>query len=505
MRYIYVLLAVVTGLTATLFAWAYIEIFLGVITPIEIPIVLEGTFEYFEIKWQLIGQDVFSIFIIVINIILFSLFVSLYHRSQKRKKDTFDKDAIKGPFVLYLRSFLDDKITNKRISFINDVRSEEELLVEVMSDIAPVYAIGDPKDKKMPVGASRIYVDDEHWKSTVVDMMYKAVVVVLRLGKTDSFWWEVETAIKNIPLEKIMFVIPESNTFSNVSILYKILLEYKVDIQSLNISIERKSQGSISSFLYFDQEGKPISTEVKIPRFTRIILSYEKILRNALSGFRAKFGLTASHKNTFRWAIISQILLILYIVFIGASKFFSDIVSLKYQMPYELVEKCVANTNFVNKYSDEINATNLTWGLVESRKGLFTLEDDKYKRLIIIEARAVELMNKDEFEQLQVAPKNLLLMIKKYVPDNYEIYVELLFEAALTAIQYPDEVNNLIHQYKENLVALPQWLNDYFSAEEGMENDYESQLKLNQLIIEHIDDNDIADILKTLSSHSFSE
>ena len=174
-------------------------------------------------------------------------------------------------------------------------------------------------------------------------------------------------------------------------------------------------------------------------------------------------------------------------------------------MPYELVEKCVANTNFVNKYSDEINATNLTWGLVESRKGLFTLEDDKYKRLIIIEARAVELMNKDEFEQLQVAPKNLLLMIKKYVPDNYEIYVELLFEAALTAIQYPDEVNNLIHQYKENLVALPQWLNDYFSAEEGMENDYESQLKLNQLIIEHIDDNDIADILKTLSSHSFSE
>lgn len=91
--------------------------------------------------------------------------------------------------------------------------SEEEVLVSVLSDIAPVYAIGDPKDKKMPLGTSRIYIDDEHWKSTVIDMMNRAVVVVLRLGKTDSFWWKVETAVKNISLDKVMFVVPESKIY----------------------------------------------------------------------------------------------------------------------------------------------------------------------------------------------------------------------------------------------------------------------------------------------------
>ena len=276
MKYIYALLAVVTGFIVALFSLGYIELYFGLITPIKIPIVIEGTMEYFEIESQLVGQDVITILIIIINIVLFSSCHSLYHRSKKRKKDTFNKDAIKGPFVLYLRSFLDDKTTHKRVSFINDIRSEEEVLVEVMSDIAPVYAIGDPKDKKMPWGASRIYVDDEHWKSTVVDMMHKAEVVVLRLGKTESLWWEVETVIKNVPLGKIMFVVPEINAFNNVAMLYKILLEYKVDISNLSISVEKKSRGSISSFLYFDQEGKLVSTEVKIPHFTRLVLSYEK-------------------------------------------------------------------------------------------------------------------------------------------------------------------------------------------------------------------------------------
>lgn len=505
MKYIYALLAVVTGFIVALFSLGYIELYFGLITPIKIPIVIEGTMEYFEIESQLVGQDVITILIIIINIVLFSLCHSLYHRSKKRKKDTFNKDAIKGPFVLYLRSFLDDKTTHKRVSFINDIRSEEEVLVEVMSDIAPVYAIGDPKDKKMPWGASRIYVDDEHWKSTVVDMMHKAEVVVLRLGKTESLWWEVETVIKNVPLGKIMFVVPEINAFNNVAMLYKILLEYKVDISNLSISVEKKSRGSISSFLYFDQEGKLVSTEVKIPHFTRLVLSYEKILRNALSGFRGKFGLTISHKSTLRWAMILQILFVVYIVFIGASKLFSDIVSLKYQMPYEFVEKCVENSDFVNKYSDEINGTNLVWGIVESKKGLYTLEDDKYKQLFLIEARAVESMKKDEFDQLLVAPKNLLLMVKKYVPENYNTYVELLSEAAITAIQYPDEVDDLIHQYKQNIGVLPQWLIDYFDAEEGTANEYESTLKFTQLVIEHINEINIIDILKTLASQSYNE
>lgn len=158
--------------------------------------------------------------------------------------------------------------------------------------------------------ASRIYVDDEHWKSTVIDMMNRAVVVVLRLGKTDSFWWEVETAVKNISLDKVMFVVPESKTFSNVATLYKILLNHNIDIKNIDINIEKKNQGSISSFLYFDNNGQAVTHEVKTPQFTRLILSYENILRNALLGFRVKFGLKTKNRHKVKWARALEILLI---------------------------------------------------------------------------------------------------------------------------------------------------------------------------------------------------
>lgn len=495
MKYLFVFFSFIFGLIALALTVGYFEMILGIITPTEIPIAIEATSEYLDIKAQLIGQDVFTLVVIIICFIMCSFFGSLYHRRNLRKKDTFDTNRIKGPFVLYLRSFYDDKLTQKRISFINDIRSEEEVLVSVMSDIAPVYAIGDPKDKKVPLGASRIYVDDEHWKSTVIDMMNRASVVVLRLGKTDSFWWEVETAVKNISLDKILFIVPQSKTFDNVAILYKILTEHNVGIQELNISIEKKNQGSISSFLYFTQNGQAVINEVKIPRLMRICVSYEDVLRNTLKEFRSKYGLKTNHIRTIKWARLSEILIIIWLVFVGTSRLFSDLVSLKYQMPYEFVEKCVENVGFVEKYSNEVNGTNLIWGIIEARKGAVALKDEDYKSLFLIEAHTLQLMRYDEFDQLNAAPKNMLLMVKKYVPDSYDDYVKILSEAAIIGIQYPNEVKELFNQYKSNIESLPQWVLDLVDSEDG---DLDFVLKFNNEIIDHMDNADIVFILKTL-------
>ena len=505
MKYVAAFLAALFAILAFFSTIGYLGMFFGVNNPTEIPIALEGTLDYYDAVGQLIGRDVGTIIVIILCMLLFSYFYSLYRRLKKRKKDTIDKDSINGPFVLYLRSFIDDKTTKKRVSVVNDVRSEEEVLVDVMSDIAPVYAIGDPKDKKMPLGASRIYVDNEHWKSTVTEMMGRAAVVVLRLGKTDSFWWEVETAVKNIPLDKVMFVVPESKTFSNVAMLYKILLEHQIDITHLDVNIEKKNQGSISSFLYFDKDGRAVTNEVKTPRFTRVVLSYENILRNALSGFRKKFGLTTKQKRIVKWARLFEILLFFCIVFMGAAKFFEDFMSLKYQMPYEFVEKCVESPDFVNKYSNEINGTNLTWGIVEASKGLFGLEDEKNKQLFLIEARAIQLMSYDEFIQYMAFPKNQLLMVKKYLPDSYDVYVDILSEAAIIGIQRPDEIDELIQHYQSNVDSLPEWIVEFINSENVPKDDYEFQLMYNRLILDHINDDDIVAILKTLSSCAISE
>lgn len=502
MKYLAGFLSFVFGLVAFLFVMGNILLSIGMSNSMEIPIVLEGTIEYEEIKWQLIGQDLGTIIIAILCLVLFAYFNSLYHRLCKKKKDTLNKDDIKGPFVLYLRSFKDDATTRRNASFLTDSRSEEEVMVEVLTDIAPVYAIGDPRDKKMPLGASRIYVDDEHWKSTVMEMAQRAAVVVLRLGKTDSFWWEVEMTIKHIPIEKVLFVVPESKTFSNVATLYKILLEHNIDISQLDINIERKLSGSISSILYFDKNGSAKTAEVKTARFTRLIISYENVLRNTLADFRAKFGLSTKHRQSIRVARILQIVLIVYISFMGVARYSSDYLSLKYQMPYELVEECVQDSTFVARHSDKINGTNLMWSIVEAKKGAFALDDEDYLFLFMVEANTLASVSYGEYSQISKEPKNLLLMVKKYSPEDYARYISVLSEAALTAVYGPDEIKELIQLYQSSTEIVPQWVIDFVNSEDDSLSEYESALMFNDSFMEHINDDGISDVLKVLSSQN---
>lgn len=111
-------LSFIFGLVAFIYAIGYMMLFFGMMDAMEIPIVLEGTIEYSEIEWQLIGQDLGSIVIGVLCVVLFAYFNSLYHRLSRKKKDTLNKDDINGPFVLYLRSFKDDAATQKNVSVL---------------------------------------------------------------------------------------------------------------------------------------------------------------------------------------------------------------------------------------------------------------------------------------------------------------------------------------------------------------------------------------------------
>ena len=92
------------------------------------------------------------------NLLFLWLFVIAANFYRQRKSISVDLD---DPFVLYLRSFQDDDKTRKSPApFTSLGRTEEELLVELLFDISPVVAIGNPRDKSLPLGAARIYVDD---------------------------------------------------------------------------------------------------------------------------------------------------------------------------------------------------------------------------------------------------------------------------------------------------------------------------------------------------------
>ena len=236
-----------------------------------------------------------ALLVIFILIVLSAFFNKKSHQLQRKEKN-INITSVKPPFVLYLRSFLADETTGKTAYFLTGENNEEESLVNVLSQIAPVYAIGDPKDEKMPMGASRIYVDDEHWKSTVRDLAHKAEAVVLRLGKTNSFWWEVEMALEEVPLHKLLFAVPVADSFSEVSTLYKILLNKNIDIGDQNIGVNKVKMGSLSSFLYFDADGKPHTNTIESPR-VKIARTYEEVLQKSLADFFAVFSSNNNNLN----------------------------------------------------------------------------------------------------------------------------------------------------------------------------------------------------------------
>jgi len=113
--------------------------------------------------------------------------------------------------VLYLRSFLDDTEASKMpvefgSFFVLD--TEEELLGKLMNKIGPLVAIGMPGEKLPQLGAARMYVSDEQWQERVQSLMEGASLVLLRLGQTKGFWWELQHAVLKVQPPRLVLIVP---------------------------------------------------------------------------------------------------------------------------------------------------------------------------------------------------------------------------------------------------------------------------------------------------------
>lgn len=467
----------------------------------DVPIALEGTDIYTCIKYEYLGELFAGIVFPWLFLICGFALWRWQHRLGRLKKCLSGNDVVKPPFVLYLRSFVADQKTSKSVGLFSSFRTEEESLVSVFSDIAPVYAIGDPKDKKMPLGATRIYVDEKCWKEKVAEMAKKSVLVVLRLGSTESLWWEVEMVLERVPLENVVFVVPCVDDFSQVAMLYQILIKRNIDIGKLSIKIESKAKGSISRFIFFNRENTPFSKDVKIPRFTNLVLSYENILRQSLAELRERFGLTENKKFPLRKMRIFQFIILAYIPFLSVALFISKNTELKYQMPYEIVQHSIKNPMFITKYSEKINGNNLLYSMIEAVQGIALLNDTEVDYIARIEALTIIKMSSREFELLkEKQPRNFLLMIKKYFPKEYPLYIEIMSHAINLALDNPEktieESERLTSFVSENP---PEWFVNIVVKNEVKELTQQDFIMLLKDIFEDDKRDRFADVLRVMT------
>jgi hypothetical protein len=109
------------------------------------------------------------------------------------------------PPVLYLRSFKDDEKIARAITFYS---IEQEMKVALF-EIGPFIAMAEP-DKPDPLdpGAARMRLPRDAWQQQVGEEMSKAALVIMRIGQSDGFWWELSEAPERVKPERLVLLLP---------------------------------------------------------------------------------------------------------------------------------------------------------------------------------------------------------------------------------------------------------------------------------------------------------
>ena len=161
------------------------------------------------------------------------------------------------PPVLYLRSFEDDE----RGARMKGSLTEEEHLAKVLSQIGPFLAIGRPGEGLPELGASRIYVNDSDWQSTVQDLLRNARLVIIRTGRTMGLGWEIEQAVRVLTPQQLVLLVDSAGELREV-------LERINNVHPgvrTRIRMGWRSIGKIRGFVMFDGQWRASALRVRGP------------------------------------------------------------------------------------------------------------------------------------------------------------------------------------------------------------------------------------------------
>jgi len=146
-----------------------------------------------------------TIIIIAGPLVLFMYIQYKGNMSYCNKTDFFEGNKV---FALYLRGFENDDYSNKW-GLVKKKRKQfsEYLFTKILSKYCVCSAIGMTKELDAPLGAKRIYVDDETWKDDVAELMEKSDKIYILINNRPSCIWEIESAVQYI--EKVVMIIDD--------------------------------------------------------------------------------------------------------------------------------------------------------------------------------------------------------------------------------------------------------------------------------------------------------
>ena len=135
------------------------------------------------------------------------LFVLGRRLSVKSAEELMAED--RRPPVVYLRSFRSDGelASSHGVMFGLPSSNAEQIVGRIMCRIGPFVAIGKPGERMPELGAARLYVGNDEWQARISEMLEVASLVLLRVGSTEGFWWEVKRVVEQVSPERVLFLV----------------------------------------------------------------------------------------------------------------------------------------------------------------------------------------------------------------------------------------------------------------------------------------------------------
>lgn len=102
--------------------------------------------------------------------------------------------------ILYLRSFASE----------SQVSEAEQSLAEMFESVGPFVAIGAPGERLPPLGAARLYLEDDNWQAKVRELLNRAGLVLIFGGSTKGLGWEFDQVVKTIHPSRVAIMVPNN-------------------------------------------------------------------------------------------------------------------------------------------------------------------------------------------------------------------------------------------------------------------------------------------------------
>ena len=186
--------------------------------------------------------------------------------------------------ILYLRPFRTDISLKRRIVAsllgIGLVRAvfelfstQEEEISAALGIVGPVVAIGNPSELIAGQEAARLYVSHSHWQETVIQLLHRAKMVVVRAGHTAGVRWELLQAVITVEPRRLTVLIllrdEEYAVFrkSCIGVFPKPLPERH----------QLPGKGRVSGVMWFSDDWEPRFSSYRAPRLVGSTLRFPSL------------------------------------------------------------------------------------------------------------------------------------------------------------------------------------------------------------------------------------